>query len=386
MTRPCLAFALALLSAPAAAAVCAPEKVCSVPLQTTETWTRCSADAFGDTTYTVEAPCYVFVTKSFSVTLTVSDPSHPDTDVGFGWALRDTPAGGGPTTTVAGGGGLGWITTDAAGQWQRTVPMTYTGAPVDHTIQFAFTDLGSGGSAHWWTGGLLGALVVDPYPPEANAPPVAVPFSGATVQLGEPVTLGATVADLDGDAVSYRWAEGAAVLAEGSVVAASGGAPVALPLHEVLLPLGAHLLTLSITDGSHAVEWTVSVAVVDTTAPTLAPVASASVLWPPDGTLRRVTVIAHAHDGSGGPVLLGAEVSSDQPSPADRSGRFAPDASVVAIDSARGEIVVELRAARSGGPGAGGRTYWITVTATDEAGNASSADVPVEVPHDLGRR
>jgi hypothetical protein len=49
------------------------------------------------------------------------------------------------------------------------------------------------------------------------------------------------------------------------------------------------------------------------------------------------------------------------------------------VDAATGVVTLDLRAERSGG--GDGRIYTIAITATDEAGNVSTATCEVAVPH-----
>ena len=54
------------------------------------------------------------------------------------------------------------------------------------------------------------------------------------------------------------------------------------------------------------------------------------------------------------------------------------------IDQANGIITLQLRAERSGlGEG---QTYTVSITAIDDAGNASTANVEVIVPRDQGKK
>ena len=54
------------------------------------------------------------------------------------------------------------------------------------------------------------------------------------------------------------------------------------------------------------------------------------------------------------------------------------------IDQARGIITLKLLADRLGK--GKGRMYTIGITATDQSGNASSAQVVILVPHDQGKK
>ena len=61
-------------------------------------------------------------------------------------------------------------------------------------------------------------------------------------------------------------------------------------------------------------------------------------------------------------------------------GNTASDWEVVDIDDDSGIITLRFRAESSGS--GDGRIYTIAITATDEAGNSSTSDVEIIVPHD----
>jgi hypothetical protein len=131
------------------------------------TWTASWTDSFNQTTYTLEAPCKAYVNEPFSITATVTDNDYPNGIVAYPWAIFDTISTSTKTrTTVAGyaGGADDWIVTEN-GQWQKVVSQTYTGDPVDHRIEFRFTDLGAGSGGHYWGSSTIGDITVDPYPP-----------------------------------------------------------------------------------------------------------------------------------------------------------------------------------------------------------------------------
>lgn len=123
-----------------------------------DTWIEQWTDPLGQTTYTLEAPCWVYVGNEFTITATVTDSLYPNDWVGFGWSLRDSVTG-------VEASGFKIVTENA--QWQSVFKQTYTGSPVDHAITFGFTDLGEGGSGHGWGGSVVGETTVDPYPPSA---------------------------------------------------------------------------------------------------------------------------------------------------------------------------------------------------------------------------
>ncbi len=101
-----------------------------------------------------------------------------------------------------------------------------------------------------------------------------------------------------------------------------------------------------------------------------------SVLWPPNGKLLNVLVSYTVTDNCDAPgaITRTLSVASSEPSDGIGDGSSAPD--WIVVDANR----VLLRAERSGtGPG---RTYTITITATDSGGYSSSKQVSVFVPHE----
>ncbi len=250
-----------------------------------------------------------------------------------------------------------------------------------------------------------------------NSPPTAAPSGGGVFALGDSFAVGGEVADFDGEELGYEWRRGTLVLASGTVSTAAGGAPVPLPatmLDTGDLGIGVHLLELAIDDGVNeevVAAMTVEVFQADTTAPTLSPEARPSILWPPNGRLRKVVVHANAVDDSQGPVQLAVSVECRDASgrPARESGghddpdeedehdaeedghdddcacRFhrGPAYRILSVDSATGIIKLKLRAARRRGVGL---VYTITITATDASGNSSSSAVEVHAPHRRGGR
>lgn len=216
-------------------------------------WERTWTDSWGQTTYRISAPCKVYVTIPFDVVLTVTDSVHPNTSVGALWSIVDNGA-------VIEGGGFNWIDT-VAGQWSRVKTITYTGAPIDHTIEFRFKDLGQGMGAHGFANVLIGALTVDPYPPSPNAAPVADAGPDRTLARGAVATsfLEGVAADDDGDALTYRWLLGDGEVMSSRPVESSGAAPLALAGLD--LAAGSHLFTLEVSDGLEVAQDSVVVTV-----------------------------------------------------------------------------------------------------------------------------
>ena len=93
---------------------------------------------------------------------------------------------------------------------------------------------------------------------------------------------------------------------------------------------------------------------------------------------------AKAADNDGQPPILNVTVVSSEPDDGLGDGDTANDIQNLTWDNATGIITVDLRAERAGG--GPGRTYTISIEATDEAGNSSIAEVTVLVPHSKGKK
>lgn len=222
-----------------------------------------------------------------------------------------------------------------------------------------------------------------------NSPPnVSITCGPGTYQLGEIIQLCGEVSDYDGDNLNYSWAEGATNINSGFTVTNLSGTPVNLPEHYIIggLSLGSHIVTLSAVDtlgsGSTA-SANILINVIDDEAPTLQPLVSPGILWPPNHKMVDVVVHANATDNSGS-VILSATVVSSEPAETDGDGNTIPNYTIPVIDQSTSEITLQLRSERKG-KGAG-RTYTITVTATDSSGNSSDAIVEVVAPHDKGKK
>jgi hypothetical protein len=218
-----------------------------------------------------------------------------------------------------------------------------------------------------------------------NSAPNPAPMGDRTAQVYTPVVLGGQVSDFDGDPIDYEWLDGDVSLASGQVAAQAGGEAVDLPASAIsTLSLGVHRLALRVSDRVNGpVQAFVTVTIVDTTVPTLAPVSDKTILWPPNHQLVTVTIMANAIDNSGMPVALGASIASTEPENGLGDGDTSPDWTAPVIDQTTGTITLQLRAERSGK--GTGRQYTVTITATDASGNSSTANVKILVPHDKPR-
>jgi len=217
-----------------------------------------------------------------------------------------------------------------------------------------------------------------------NSPPVVAPTGGGVYEYGLDVTLGGSASDFDGDPLDVEWRQDTTVLAlESGIGTMYGGSPVALSyqvINSAVLGLGTHTVTLAGSDGVNSeVAASVTVEIIDSLAPTIELIPSHTILWPPNHKMVSVSVQANVYDNAGGTIQLAVDVQSSEPQEFDGDGNFQPDHEVLSVDEANGLILLNLRAERSG-KGAG-RTYTIMVTATDGAGNQSTAMVEVQAPH-----
>jgi hypothetical protein len=118
--------------------------------------------------------------------------------------------------------------------------------------------------------------------------------------------------------------------------------------------------------------------------PTLSPVPSVTILWPPNHTLQPVTIATNAYDNSGGDIVLAVSVASSEPPDTDGDGNTIPDFFIDTVDEATGIIELRLRSERAGN--GDGRTYTVMIVATDSSGNASVAAVAILAPHDRRKK
>ena len=225
-----------------------------------------------------------------------------------------------------------------------------------------------------------------------NSPPTVAPSGGGVFRVDEystkPVILGGQVFDYDGDVVTYQWFEGATALSgadsSGAVKTLPGGGQ-GIDLPEFIttsLAVGLHSLTLVADDGfgNKVSSQPVTVTIIAGGLPTLAPKADKTILWPPNKTMAPVLIAANASDGNGGPIALTAAVACIDNGQA--YGKEGVDWTKPVING-DGTISLQLSADRLGK--GTGRTYTVTITATDTWKNRSSANVQIKVPHDQGK-
>lgn len=205
-----------------------------------------------------------------------------------------------------------------------------------------------------------------------NQPPTADAGSDQTVEQesweGTEVTLDASgSSDPDDDPLTFTWAEGTDILA----------GPTTDAQVDVMLPLGSHTVTLTVDDDMGGTDTDdVVVVVVDTTPPSIDSAStSPSMIWPPNHKMVNVSVNAVVTDiCDSAPTYQVTAVESDEPENGEGDGDTAPDFEII------GDHSVKLRAERAGG--GDGRTYTITIVATDASGNTATGQATVVVPHD----
>lgn len=191
-----LFVAAGLLSPGLAAAETCPDKPAAYP--DGPYWTATWIDDREETVYALRAPCKVYVGQTYPIVATVKDQANPNGWVATSWKITDNGA-------LVGGGGFNVIAT-TGGQWTQTFWVRYDVLIEEHRLEFAFTDLGSGSGSHWWKGGLVGDVTLDPYP--TNAAPVLDPVGEIAAREREEVTLQLVATDPDaGDTITY-WADG----------------------------------------------------------------------------------------------------------------------------------------------------------------------------------
>jgi hypothetical protein len=117
----------------------------------------------------------------------------------------------------------------------------------------------------------------------------------------------------------------------------------------------------------------------DTTPPAITVTATPDTLWPPNGKLVPVTIVATITDAGSG-----VDPSTTAYAVEDEYGSVEPSGSLTLGQDGRYTATIGLEVSRNA-TDANGRQYIITVSAQDNEGNMGSADTIVTVPHDQGR-
>jgi hypothetical protein len=117
----------------------------------------------------------------------------------------------------------------------------------------------------------------------------------------------------------------------------------------------------------------------DTTPPSITVSTTPASLWPPNGKMVAVTVRGTINDADSG-----VDASTAHVAVTDSYGEVSPNGPLSIAADGSYAITIPLPASRTGSD-LGGRTYTITVSVSDQAGNAAAMFAIVTVPHDRGR-
>ncbi len=216
-------------------------------------------------------------------------------------------------------------------------------------------------------------VVDDPITPQ-NVAPVADAGTDATFEAtGATMSValnGSASSDADGDELTYTWTQNGFTVATGATSA-------------VTLGLGEHTFTLTVTDEAGATDTDeVTVRIEDTTAPAIAFTVVTTQLWPPNHRMVLVGRNIGSSDVVDGSPNLTITVASSEAANGIGDGNTESDYQIV--DNGNGTYDVYVRAERSGANS--GRTYTITMTATDASGNDATRSFTASVNHDQGRK
>jgi len=291
-----------------------------------------------------------------------SDPDNGPKSLSYLWSVKTKPSG----SQLKDNSILNWdranatFTPDINGLYELTLTVSDSNLSSDDTVRILATPSN--------------------VPPNANAGEDTLAFLGEKVMLN-----GSLSNDLDHGPkpITCNWRFVAipvgSRLTNHDISDADTFSPSFIP--DVI---GTYVLQLMVFDGEGWGFDNVAVTVVDNIAPTLAPVANLTTLWPPDHRMVDIIIRANASDNSHCPVNLRALVKSNEPQEGLGDGDTSPDWTEPVIDEDSGVITLKLRAERSGK--GKGRIYTITITASDASNNSSQASVEIKVPHSQGKK
>lgn len=202
-----------------------------------------------------------------------------------------------------------------------------------------------------------------------NTIPVADAGADQTHEATGPLTevsLSGSATDADGDELTYAWSNGD-----------TGTATT------VQLGVGIHFFTMTVTDEQGATDSDeVMITITDTTAPVLSYVQDTASLWPPNHKMVKVLSGISSADLVDGNTFVDITVSSNEAANGKGDGNTASDYEIVT--NFDGSMDVYVRAERSGK--GKGRTYTISLSTSDVAGNFSTAEFTASVAKSQGRK
>jgi uncharacterized protein YegL len=287
------------------------------------------------------------LSDSDTVTITVGDPTAP--------VITHNVTG----TT----GSNGWYTSDVGVSFTTEDPETGVASSTGCAAASITADTAGQPVACSATNG-AGATSTDTVTIKRDA-------TAPTLTVAGPITAEATSGA--GALVTYA--------APGAADATSGlaGSASCAPASGSLFAIGTTTVVCGAVDNAgNAASASFTVTVRDTAPPVIGGVsASTSSLWPANHKMSAVTIAASATDSVSAAVCSITSAVSSEPDNGLGDGDTANDVIIT------GPLSVNLRAERSGnGPG---RTYTITVTCTDAAGNSAVSATTVAVPKSNGR-
>jgi len=139
---------------------------------------------------------------------------------------------------------------------------------------------------------------------------------------------------------------------------------------------GSSPLTTCTDKAENSSSLTVSPINIDVTAPVVTAAASPSIIWPPNGKMVPVTISGTLRD-----ARSGIDPSTARFTVVDQYGRVQPSGSFAVNADGTYSFKIALEASRDGAD-KNGRTYLVTISVSDLAGNSQSRTVAVLVPHD----
>ncbi|MFY0696365.1 MAG: hypothetical protein JXR11_00775 [Balneola sp.] len=341
-----------------------------------------SSDADGDAlTYswsngaTGATPTVALSKGTHVLTLTVSDGEESDTDdvtITVENALPVADAGADQSVTAT--GATTSVTLDGSGSSDAdgdalSYSWTLDGSEVSTDASFS-TNLADGSYTFSLTvsdgeesdSDEVSVTVVNTIPVADAGADQTLEATGATTT----VTLNGSATDADGDALTYSWTNGASDAST-----------------SVDLAVGTHTFTMTVTDEQGATDSDeVTVTITDTTAPVITFNQETNSLWPPNHKMVLVATGISATDIVDGITGVQVDVSSSEA--ANGKGDGNTDSDYEIRTNFDGSFDVYVRAERSG-KGNSGRTYTITMTTGDVAGNSSSDSFQVSVAKSQGR-